>query len=342
MIVEKLELVNFLSHKNSTVTFGKGLTAIVGPNGAGKSSMIEGIIFSLFQDSFRTLRGGTKESLKQIGAKSASVRLTFNVAGRRFRVERVIERGAVDKLYEEDKLIATQASYVDKKVLEVLGIPRKEAYLNTVIVRQGELEKVLESFMTASGREELMRALGFKELEDIAETLKEERNELEKEYMKLSGEAAQLENLRKQLERAQEELQRLENEKSKILENLKVLERGLFYVERALTEVPDGIEQEFEMATAKYYEAKSELESLTREIKKIEEELNRVGALKKELNTLRSALVLKDGIRNLQDTLERAILTHSRLEELRSAIRKLEEKLVHKLRLLSQKMQCPA
>ncbi|MEM2535044.1 MAG: AAA family ATPase, partial [Candidatus Nezhaarchaeales archaeon] len=101
MMVEKLELINFLSHKSSTVTFGKGLTAIVGPNGAGKSSMIEGIIFSLFQDSFRTLRGGTKESLKQIGAKSAFVKLTFNVAGRRFRVERVIEKGAVDKLYEE-------------------------------------------------------------------------------------------------------------------------------------------------------------------------------------------------------------------------------------------------
>ncbi|MEM0217670.1 MAG: SMC family ATPase [Candidatus Nezhaarchaeales archaeon] len=341
MIVEKLELVNFLSHKNSTVTFGKGLTAIVGPNGAGKSSMIEGIIFSLFQDSFRTLRSGTKESLKQIGAKSALVRLTFNVAGRRFRVERVIEKGAVDKLYEEDKLIATQASYVDKKVLEVLGVPRKEAYLNTVIVRQGELEKVLESFMTASGREELMRALGFKELEDMAETLKEERSEFEKEYMKLLGEATQLENLKKQLEKVQEEMRRFESEKNKLLENLKVLEKGLLYVEKALTEVPESLEREFETITAKYYKTKSELESLIREAKKVEEELNRLGALKKELINLNSTLVLKEEIQILQDKLERALLAHSKLEELESAIRRLEEKLMHKLRIMSQKLQCP-
>ena len=173
MMIEKVELKDFLSHKSSAIAFGRGLTVIIGPNGAGKSSIIEGIVFALFQDSFRNMRGGTKESLKRIGAKSASVKLTFSVGGRGFRVERFIERGAVDKLYEEDKLVATQASYVDKKILEVLGIPRKEAYLNTVIVRQGELEKVLESFTTASGREDLMRALGFKELDDIAEALKE-------------------------------------------------------------------------------------------------------------------------------------------------------------------------
>ncbi|MEM4576501.1 MAG: SMC family ATPase [Candidatus Nezhaarchaeales archaeon] len=341
MIVERLELTDFLSHRNSVITFSKGLTAIIGPNGAGKSSMIEGIVFSLFQDSFRAIRGGTKESLKRIGAKSASVKLVFNVAGRRFRVERFIEKGSVDRLYEDDRLVAIQTSYVDKKILEVLGIPRKEAYLNTIVVRQGELEKILESFTTASGREELMRALGFKELDDIAEALKEERNEFEKEYMRLLGEAAQLENLKRQLEYSQKELQRFENERNRILENLNALEKGLSYIEKALAEVPESIEQELNSITAEYYRVKSELESLIKEIKRLNEELESLKTLKKDVSALLSTLKLKEGIHRLQDKLERAALAYLKLEEVKSALHKFEEKLMYKIKILSQTLQCP-
>jgi len=154
-MIERLELVDFLSHKSTSIDFQRGLTAIVGPNGAGKSSIIEGIVYSLFQDSFRSMRGGTKDSLKRIGAKSASTRLTFNVAGRRFRVERAIERGETDRLYElyeneRAMAIATQTGAVDRKIIELLGIPRKEAYLGTVVVKQGELEDILTAFTKAA------------------------------------------------------------------------------------------------------------------------------------------------------------------------------------------------
>ena len=341
MIIEKLELMDFLSHKSTTVSFGRGLTAIIGPNGAGKSSMIEGIVYSLFQDSFRNLRGGTKDSLKRIGAKSASVKLTFNVAGRKFKVERFIERGAIDKLYEEDKLIATQTSTVDKKILEILGIPRKEAYLNTVIVKQGELEDVLEAFTTASGREELMKALGFKELEDIAEALKEERNEFEKRYMKLMGEAAQLESWKKQLEKYEDELKKLEDDRIKILENLKALEKGLSYVEKALGDLPESLEQDLNDMLASYYRLKSSMEQADREINRLREELERLRTLKAELNNLRSILAFKEKFQYLQKTLEKAIIIYPRLEELRSTVYKLEDKLTRRLRLLAQTLQCP-
>ena len=341
MIIERVELKDFLSHKSSAIAFGRGLTAIIGPNGAGKSSIIEGVVFALFQDSFRNMRGGTKESLKRMGAKSASVKLVFSVSGRSFRVERFIERGAVDKLYEEDKLVATQASYVDKKVLEILGIPRKEAYLNTVIVRQGELERVLENFTTASGREDLMKALGFKELDDIAEALKEERGEYEKKLMKLSGEAAQLESLKKQLERGQEELRGLEGEKAKILENLRALERGLSYIERALAEIPEAVEQELNKAVADYHKAKSDFESIEREVERLQEEVERLNALKMEASSLLPALTLKEHLLTLQDKLEKASIVHLRLEELRRTTEKLRERLMQRIQVLSNILRCP-
>jgi len=341
VIIERVELKDFLSHKSSTLAFGRGLTVIIGPNGAGKSSIIEGIVFALFQDSFRNMRSGTKESLKRIGAKSASVKLTFSVGGRGFRVERLIERGAVDRLYEEDKLVATQASYVDKKVLEVLGIPRKEAYLNTVIVRQGELERVLENFTTASGREDLMKALGFKELDDIAEALKEERAEYEKRFMKLLGEAAQLEGLKRQLEKSQEELRGLEGERNKILENLRALEKGLSYIERALAEVPETVEQELNKAVAEYYKVKGDLEGVKREVKRLQEEVDRLSALKREASLLLSALALKERLLLLRDKLERTSIAHLRLEELRKTTERLRERLTQRIRVLSSVLQCP-
>ncbi len=341
MIVEKVELKDFLSHKSSDITFGKGLTAIIGPNGAGKSSIIEGIVFALFQDSFRNMRGGTKDSLKRMGARSASVKLFFSVGGRRFRVERFIEKGAVDKLYEEDRLVATQASYVDKKVLEVLGIPRKEAYLDTVIVRQGELEKVLENFTTASGREDLMRALGFKELDDIAEALKEERGDYEKRLARLEGEAAQLEGLREQLEGEQEELKRHEGKRDKILENLKALEKGLSYIEKALAEIPETVEQELDKVREDYHKLKGHLEGVEREVKRLQEEIDRLSAASKEASSLLSALALKEQFQTLQERLERASMVQLRLEEMGKTIDRLRDRLMQRIHILSSILRCP-
>ena len=49
MILKKLILKNFKSHKNTIINFKKGITIIVGENGAGKSSILEGITYALFK-----------------------------------------------------------------------------------------------------------------------------------------------------------------------------------------------------------------------------------------------------------------------------------------------------
>ena len=51
MIIKKLILKNFKSHKNTTIEFNKGITIIVGENGVGKSSILEGITYALFKKS---------------------------------------------------------------------------------------------------------------------------------------------------------------------------------------------------------------------------------------------------------------------------------------------------
>ena len=52
-MLQSVELENFLSHKNTKLTFDKGVTVFVGPNGAGKSSIIDAITFALFGEHIR-------------------------------------------------------------------------------------------------------------------------------------------------------------------------------------------------------------------------------------------------------------------------------------------------
>ncbi|MDI9619478.1 MAG: SMC family ATPase [Candidatus Nezhaarchaeota archaeon] len=338
--MEKLELLDFLSHRNTALTFGKGLTAIIGPNGSGKSSMIEGIVYSLFQDSFRSLRGGTKESLKRIGAKSAFVRLTFNVAGRVFKAERAIERGATDRLYEGDRLIASQTATVDNKILEILGIPRKEAYLNTVIVRQGELERILESFTAASGREELMRALGFKELEDIAEELKEERDWALRKEIEKAEKAKYLGNWKRQLERLEAEFKRLEAERTLISEKLKALQKGLSHIEKELSGMPESLEIEFQELLMSYSAKRNRLQQLNNNVEKLKEKLKRLNDLKTELTRINSLISFKERLRHLQKTLEAAAFASPVVESLTATISKNLDRFNFKLKTLAQALYC--
>ena len=51
MILNKIKLENFISHKNTEIDLGYGINVVVGPNGAGKTSiLLDAISFALFND----------------------------------------------------------------------------------------------------------------------------------------------------------------------------------------------------------------------------------------------------------------------------------------------------
>ena len=60
MILNKIKLEDFISHKKTELELGYGINVVVGPNGAGKTSILDGIIFALFNDSSSR---GKKENL---------------------------------------------------------------------------------------------------------------------------------------------------------------------------------------------------------------------------------------------------------------------------------------
>src|SRR3990170_8199687 len=89
MILNKIKLEDFISHKKTELELGYGINVVVGPNGAGKTSILDGILFALFNDSSSR---GKKENLINSRAKKCKVELAFTEGGIGYVVEWVMER----------------------------------------------------------------------------------------------------------------------------------------------------------------------------------------------------------------------------------------------------------
>lgn len=152
MIFEKLELVNFKSHVNTTIEFNHGITLIIGENGAGKSSIFEAITFALFSESqvnnidlVRTNKGLSDRIVTE-------VKLTFAANSNHYRVERTIIKKndkvtAAARLFKitetRDELITEGVTRVNTEIQIILSMNSK-TFLNAIHIRQGEISNLID------------------------------------------------------------------------------------------------------------------------------------------------------------------------------------------------------
>src|SRR4030042_1672738 len=90
MILNKVKLNDFISHRNTELLLGYGINVVVGPNGAGKTSILDAISFALFNDYSNR---GRKENLINSKSKKCGAAVEFTEGGIKYAAEWSMERG---------------------------------------------------------------------------------------------------------------------------------------------------------------------------------------------------------------------------------------------------------
>jgi exonuclease SbcC len=148
-MIESVELVNFISHRDSSLQLEDGVNVFIGPNGAGKSSVLDAITYALYGEHTRE----AARNLLRRGAAGGSVSVRFSVGGRRYLAERKFGKGGkleaatFRELAPNPRLIVAgeRKQYeesMSQKVSDALGLDYGKMKVAT-IVQQGELDAII-------------------------------------------------------------------------------------------------------------------------------------------------------------------------------------------------------
>ncbi|MEM4699869.1 MAG: SMC family ATPase [Candidatus Nezhaarchaeales archaeon] len=303
MIINRVELRNFISHRQTLLDFDLGVTAIVGPNGAGKTSILDAISFALFRSHSR---GRSLDNLINRASNTASVRLWFTSGGRQYLVEREIgRRGAAEKsearLYEvlngSKRLIAEGARPVTEEIKSIIGMD-ESLFRQAAYVRQGEIESLLAR--EASERKKMIsKLLGISDLEEAYELMRSVVSDEEARLRALEKEIEVLKSRWDELAKVEDRLKEVVKEGGLIEDRLRRAReraeglRGLldWYEEvgRRSREIEGTINSLLLELERKYGDAKR-LEGELVSISQLEEEAARLSAIKERYELLRSEL----------------------------------------------------
>lgn len=163
-MIEKVRLLNFISHADTTISLHEGVTVFVGKNGSGKSSVIDGITYAMYGKHTRK----TNDNLVKRQTASGSASVEFSSAGRRFIVERKLSRkgqleGSVLKEIvngSEKQLASGERRQVGEsvagKVEQVIGLDYDRMKV-AAIIQQGELASIVD--LSAAQMKDLVNGL---------------------------------------------------------------------------------------------------------------------------------------------------------------------------------------
>ncbi len=151
-MIKNVVLANFISHGKTTLPLRDGITVFVGKNGAGKSSVIDGITYAFYGKHSR----GDNAGLVKERAENASVTVDFSSGGKRYRVQRVLnKKGQLERSLLVEQLAGgdvRQLAAGERKqfgesmtgeIAKILGL-NYEQMIVAGIIQQGELDSIVD------------------------------------------------------------------------------------------------------------------------------------------------------------------------------------------------------
>jgi len=346
MILNKVKLNDFISHKTTELDLGYGINVVVGPNGAGKTSILDAISFALFNDYSNR---GRKENLINAKSKKCGVAVEFIEGGIKYVAEWSMERNksAKGSLYRmqngERTLLAQGGNAVVTEIEKVLGID-KSMFLQSIYVRQGEIDELVTA-KPADRKTLISKLLGVEDLQRAWENIRSVIDEFEGSSKRLEGELAQkstIEADRRKYIAASRESQGLLQAKH---EELREIEKSIRGLQTLLDQLKESkktfgrldkersvIEKDVENAQEKLKNEQIEVDTAVRaeeRIKSLEDEVSKLQFLEGYVTCLSQK-------QNLELQLERMREKLANLDRLEKSLRENEEN--HGLHLEKEKL----
>ncbi len=224
-----VRLVNWTSHTDTLLEFGKGANLLVGVMGSGKSSVFDAVSFALF-GSFPALesRKLKLEDIIRFGEKRARVELSFLWKNKKYSIIREIEKNKTDaRIYEDGKLVDKGQNAVTSYVENLLNIDY-DLFTRAVYSEQNNISYFL-NLPPAKRKEEIDRLLGLDRFEKAAKgaTLVANRLKKEIEREKLLLNEKNEKEILEMLEKTSSETKVIEGEIEKVKEDLGKTEKLL-------------------------------------------------------------------------------------------------------------------
>ena len=176
-MITSIELGDFLSHSETKLEFGNGVTVFVGQNGAGKSSIIDAITFALFGQHTRKSNKG----LIKRGANQGFAKVEFNINGKQYQAVRKIDNkgGLAAKFTEKINNEFLEIAAGERKqfgesmtheVEKIIGLDFEKLKIAS-IVQQGELNAIIKA-KPKEFKELLNAIIGIDKLDVASEAMK--------------------------------------------------------------------------------------------------------------------------------------------------------------------------
>jgi len=294
VILNKISLENFISHKKTQLDLDYGINVVIGPNGAGKTSILDAVSFALFCDYSNR---GKKENLINIKSKECTAGLDFSESGIRYSVEWVIKRrgSPKGKLYREQEhgqmlLAQGGAQAIVPEIEKILALD-KSIFLQSVYVRQGEIEKLVTA-RPAERKELISKLLNIQDLERAYEKTKTIIDDYVKQQIVLKTELKQKSTL--------------EAEKQEYIS------------------ISNALEEEIDQKRRELKEVKALIAGLKEEIKLLKANKKKFDKLNSRKEVLKNQVgYIKEKIENLKLELEKSLQAETIVKDLEKEIKKL-------------------
>ncbi len=363
-MINKIELINWKTHKDTSLDFARGTNILIGQMGSGKSTVMDAISFALFGKypaiQHRHVAVNDIIMNKPQQEKNAEVKLDFSFEGDKYRVRRSLELDGTSKatIEKNSSYLQSQPQRVNEEIESVLKIDY-DLFSKAIYAEQNRLTSFLD-FTPKERKQYIDGLLGLDKFANAQDNITSLVNriradadenektagnfnikELEKEYAELSKELdsvaeenAKLEkDLNEEVKRKSEIEKELQDAKGKYEEKVR-LGKEIADIKSRLAVLEKEIEKVNKNVTKGSREINADFEKSKSDLERIKKELNAAESLERESVRkwagLEASMKLLEKEVDERTNLEKDIRGISGdgikmgIEELKSALKKLQ------------------